>query len=267
VRAIILAAGEGTRLRPHTLERPKCLVEIGGVPLLHRQLAALEACGVEDVTLVTGYCATALAGVGYPTRHNPDYDHTNMVWSLMCAADLLDGSDDVLISYGDIVYEPRVLRALLACPDAFAICVDRRWRSLWELRMEDPLADAETLRLDDHGRVLEIGRTPRSFADIHAQYMGLIKLRADFAPKLVLSYRELGDPHLEVRADLARLDMTSFLQKLVERGHTLRAASVDSGWLEVDTTRDLATYEEMERAGTLASLYRSSAVPAWSRKA
>jgi hypothetical protein len=42
---------------------------------------------------------------------------------------------------------------------------------------------------------------------------------------------------------------------------------VDSGWLEVDTTHDLATYEEMERAGTLAALYRSSAVPAWSRKA
>ncbi len=261
MKAVILAAGEGTRLRPYTRDRPKCLVRLAGIPLLHRQLAVLESCGVGDITLVTGYRAAALAGLGYPTCHNPDYGRTNMVRSLMCADRLLDGAEDVLITYGDIVYEPRILRSLQACPDPIAICVDRKWRRLWELRMDDPLADAETLRLDARGSVLEIGRRPRCYAEIHAQYMGLTKVRADFALELVRLYRELAEESLEASTDLARLDMTSFLQQLVERGYCVRAVPVDAGWLEIDTVRDLVTYEEAERAGTLSALYRTSAAP------
>ena len=87
MRAVLLAAGEGSRLRPHTLERPKCLVELGGRSLLDHQLAVLRDREIHDVHIVTGYRSHQLEAYGYPTFHNPDFDKTNMVTSLMCAAD------------------------------------------------------------------------------------------------------------------------------------------------------------------------------------
>ena len=91
MRAVILAAGEGTRLRRSPLDRPKCLVELAGRPLLAWQIDALRARGVDDVTVVTGYRADQITRRDRRRVHNPRYDDTNMVASLMCARDAFDG--------------------------------------------------------------------------------------------------------------------------------------------------------------------------------
>ncbi len=251
MRAIILAAGEGTRLRPHTLDRPKCLVELGGATLLRHQLDALAAAGIDDVTIVTGYRAEMIDGLGLPTAHNPRYDRTNMVASLMCAARLLDGASDVLIAYADIVYECQVVEALAACRQPLATTVDLAWRRLWELRQEDPLIDAETLKLDAAGNIRELGKKPAGFDDVEGQYMGLIKVTRDFAPELVRHYRRLDPGVTYDGKDLDNLYMTSFLQHLIAHGSPLRAVLVEGGWLEVDSVEDLETYRRLHRKGRL----------------
>src|SRR3954465_14723962 len=151
MRAVILAAGEGTRLRPYTLDRPKCLVPLAGRPLLEWHTDALRKAGIDDITIVTGYRSELVDALGYPTVRNPRFDATNMVASLMCARALLDGSDDGIVSYGDLVFEARVAPALAdaarSSRASVAVTVDRRWKRLWDLRMADPLTDAETLRI------------------------------------------------------------------------------------------------------------------------
>ncbi len=256
MRAIVLAAGEGTRLRPYTLDRPKCLVELAGRPLLEYQLTALERSGVDDVTVVSGYRSEQIEALGRATLRNPRYASTNMVATLMCAADLLDGGDDVVVAYADIVYEPRVLEALLRCPAPFATTVDRSWRRLWSLRLEDPLADAETLKLDDAGHVVELGRKPRSYDEIEGQYMGLVKVAAELAPEIVRTYRGLDPRGPYDGKDRDNMYMTSFLQHLIDHGRPLYAALVDGGWLEVDTTQDLELYERLQAEGKLAEYWR-----------
>lgn len=251
MRAIILAAGEGTRLQPYTVDRPKCLVELAGKPLLAHQIASLESAGVTDITIVTGYRAAQIADWGYRTRHNPDYASSNMVASLMCAADVLEGSDDVLIAYADIVYETRILEALCACPAAIATTVDLAWLPLWKLRSEDPLSDAETLKLDAVGNILELGQKTDSYDDIEGQYMGLIKVRADKAQELVATYQQL-DPHrLYDGKDRLNLYMTSFLQYLIDHGQSICAVLVNGGWLEVDSASDLELFNRMYDDGSL----------------
>ena len=251
MRAIILAAGEGTRLRPYTLDRPKCLVPLAGRPLLEWQRDALRAAGIDDITVVTGYRADQIRALGCSTVQNDDFASTNMVASLMCAAHLLDGSDDVVICYGDLVYEPRLVRALCDRDAPVAITVDRQWRRLWDLRMADPLADAETLKLDANGHVIELGRKPVSYADIEGQYMGLIGIRRAIAPKLVDVYRALDPAGPYDGRDRANMYMTSFLQYLIDEVTPVAAVVVDGGWLEVDTIADLDTYEALHASGRL----------------
>lgn len=256
MRAIILAAGEGIRLRPHTLDRPKCLVSLAGRPLLTHQIEALTSAGIDRITIVTGHRADRVVALGYPTRHNPDYARTNMVASLMCAADLLDGRDDVLIAYGDVVYEPQVVEALWGCSEPIGVAVNTAWLKLWQFRMDDPLSDAETLKLDGEGNIIELGKRARSYDDVQGQYMGLVKVRADFALELVEIHRQLDPDQLYDSKDLPNMYMTSFLQHLIDLGIPVRAVPVDGGWLEVDSTTDLRVYDRLASEGRLDEFCR-----------
>lgn len=250
MRAIILAAGEGVRLRPHTIDRPKCLVPLAGRPLLTWQIGALGRAGIDDITVITGYRADMIVASGVHTIHNPRFHDTNMVTSLMCARDLLDGSDDVLICYGDLVYESRVVRMLAESLAPIAITVDRQWRRLWELRMADPLADAETLRVDrDH--VIELGRKPTNLEEIEGQYMGLIGVKSTFAPRLVMAYDALDPLGPYEDRDRDHMFMTSFLQHLIDHVTPVAAVFCEGGWLEVDTNEDLAIFEALFARGRL----------------
>lgn len=255
MKALILAAGQGTRLRPITDDRPKVLVELAGRTLLERQLCALRACGVQQVALVTGYRADRLEGLALPCFHNSAFAGTNMVASLFCAAGYLDASDDLLIAYGDIVYQPGIVRALQSNPDPVAVSADRNWRAYWELRMEDPRADAESFRVDDAGLVLDLGRPVRNLDEVQGQYMGLIKVRADRVPQLVEVYQAMDRTVLYDGKAFEQMYMTAFLRHLIALGWPLRAVPVDGGWLEVDTLEDLRLYESLHADNALGTLY------------
>ena len=102
-KAIILAAGQGTRLLPYTKDLPKCMVEICGKPLIEFQLEVLRSCGISDVNLVVGYESHKLESYGIPTYKNDNFDCTNMLYSLFCAEAAFQDDGDLIIAYGDIV--------------------------------------------------------------------------------------------------------------------------------------------------------------------
>lgn len=251
MKAVLLAAGEGKRLKSCGTNRPKCLIELGGKPLLTYQVEVLRAAGIGDLTLVTGYQRSYLEGLGFRTIPNPRYAETNMVASLLCAEPLLDGREDVVIAYADILYEPRVIEALCQCAAPLAITVNTDWRRLWKVRMENPLSDVETLKLDASGNIRELGRTPASYEEIEGQYMGLIKVRADTASRFVAHFRGLDPNRRYGGRPPIQMDMTSFLQSWIDAGNPLRAVPVAGGWLEVDTDSDLELYRRLFQEGRL----------------
>lgn len=256
---VVLCAGRGTRLEPLTAERPKCLVPLHGRPLLEWQLAAAREAGLTRVVLAGGYRAEALHGLqggpGPRVHVNPDWATSNMVETLFSVREAIEG--ELVLSYGDIVYRPEVLRALLAAPlDAgVAVVVDRDWRAYWAARFADPLADAETLRIDPAGRLLEIGQRPRSLDEVEAQYIGLTRW-SEPAWRAALALFEAA--RAGARANpwprAPRLwYVTDLLQTLVDEGQAPLAVQVPGGWLEVDTPRDLRLAEQVSapRGGLL----------------
>jgi choline kinase len=256
MKAIILAAGEGSRLTPHTQDRPKCLVEVAGQTLLETQLDVLRSVGIGDIVLVKGYLAQALDRIPARSYVNQDYAGTNMVWTLFTARAELTG--EVLITYGDIVYSPRVLRAVLDSPHAISVAVDQDWESYWRARCTDPLDDAETLKLSPDGRITEIGQPPESLADIQGQYIGLTKFSASGLAILI----EVFDRALQ-GGDLGgkppqRAFMTDLLQAIIARGHDVHPVFIRGEWVEVDTVGDLELPITRER---LTAIRESAAAP------
>jgi choline kinase len=131
------------------------------------------------------------------------------------------------------------------------VVVDRAWQRLWELRMEDPLADAETLRLDADGYLVELGRTPETVADIEGQYVGLVLVRAGAAAEWCDRYDALAPGGDYEGRDRDHMFMTAYLQLLIDAGVRIDAVGVDAGWLEVDTIDDLRAYDALRARGEL----------------
>ena len=213
------------------------MVEVAGRSLLAHQRVALEAAGMVETHLILGHGVDRV-------RNHPDaagldvwvktkYATTNMVATLLCAEDPLDGTSDLIIAYGDVVYEPRLVTALFEVDAEVVVVVDLGWRDYWASRMEDPLADAETLRMDDGGRLLEVGTQSQSYDDIEAQYIGLVRIRADAIPHFRAEAQRLT-------AENPGAFMTSLLQRLIDGGCDVRVAPVTNGWLEIDRPSDLA---------------------------
>lgn len=249
---IHLAAGEGTRLRPYTTAMPKPMVELGGMSLLERNVETLKAAGVTEQIAVTGHCADVIEAIDIQTVHNPIYDQTDMVYSLFCARDRFPTDRDLVISYGDIIYEQNIVDALLGCEQSLCVVVDREWRRLWELRFDDPLDDAETLRLNGNQRITEIGAPAQSYNEVEGQYIGLIKLRADRIETFADQYDALSGGGEGLERD--SVEMTHFIQSLIDGGWTVQGVPVDGGWLEVDTVNDFETYRSLHDEGSLQEI-------------
>lgn len=124
--ALILAAGTGSRLRPLTLDAPKCLTEVGGKPILGRQIDSLREQGIENLVMVTGfqddqirhYLDSHASGMQVDYVFNPRYATTNNIYSLWLARHTLDGPFMLLES--DLVFRTSMLDEMLQ-PDRIAV--------------------------------------------------------------------------------------------------------------------------------------------------
>ena len=235
MKALILAAGRGSRMADATTAKPKCLTRLGGRTLLDLQRSALRAGGVPDHGIVTGYLAEQLVQPSLTSFHNPHWQSTNMVQSLLCAEEWL-GKETCVVSYSDIFYPPETVRRLVAAPGDIVLAYDPNWLDLWQARFADPLSDAETFRLDPDGRLLDIGARSKSLAEIQGQYMGLLK----FTPA---GFAEVVKAVGCLPADRAqRLDMTSLLSHLIAADVPIHAVPTAPNWGEVDSPTDLQLY-------------------------
>lgn len=247
-KAILLAAGRGSRLGATTAEQPKCLVALEGHPLVHWQVAALRSAGIQDIALVTGYRRESLAPIcqhfGLHEFHNPDWSTTTQVSSLGCASTWLE-TGECLVSYSDIVYHPDLVRSLLRSDAPISLTCDERWHDLWSLRFENPLEDAENFRMDSSHRLLAIGGRASRIEDIQAQYMGLLKFRPE-------GWQAFWEKACAVKD--GRPDMTGLLAQLLHL--QIEAVPISGGWCEVDCNQDLEQYQAALAGGAFSHDWR-----------
>lgn len=252
MRAIILAAGRGSRLGVHTANRPKCLVPLAGRTLLDRQIAALREV-VDDIVVVRGYAAEHLAGPGVRYVDNHDYATRNTVDSLMKARALFEG--DCLVCYSDLVYETRLLRELIASTHAVGVAVDVDFEEYWVARYGSVAEDSESLRLNGD-LITRLGDPAPLRDDVDGRFVGL--LRFDAAGTQALT--DVYDAHAAY-ADgrqwysaktFHQAAMTDLLQATIDAGVRVSAVPVSRGWIEVDSEADHCIYEQWIAEGSMS---------------
>lgn len=241
MKAIILAAGRGSRLGELTAERPKCMCMLAGKTLLERCLESLMSAGFNraDMGIVTGYQRELFQEKGVTYFHNADWENTNMFVSLTAAAEWLEKEPCVVV-YSDIVFSANTVRLLENSTAPLALTYYTGFWELWDARMSDPMSDLETFRITDDGRyLLEIGKKPSCREEIQGQYMGLIR----FTPESWAWVQRTIDRPLP--KPVSKLDMTTLLEALLEDNHRIEVIPTDDLWLECDTRQDIETYERL----------------------
>jgi L-glutamine-phosphate cytidylyltransferase len=239
--AIILAAGSGSRLLPHTAHAPKCLTSVAGQPILRYQIAALRHCGIPDIVIVVGYksdCIRDFVDSSVTLVDNPDFAVTNSSYSLWLAREHM--SDGFIHLNSDLLFEPTLLRALLTSPAENAIVVDRCVR-----------AGSDMMKSRMQGsRILSMSKDPTD--DAAAEVIGPAKFGRAGAAWIV---RRLSQ--LEEESDRNRWAYSVF----GELASQMRLVGVDNPgcfWDEIDT---LADHEAAERRipASLVQLARQEA--------
>lgn len=255
MKTIILAAGQGTRLRPLTDDRPKCMVEVNGRSIIERQIDTMKLCGIkeEDITIICGYCNQVLqdkfADSNINFIVNQEFETTNMVCSLMCARELMESNEDVLISYGDIIYNEDVLKKILSAVDDASVIVDDGWYQYWSDRCENPLDDAETLMFDENSFLVEIGQKTDDLNKVQSQYIGLMRFKAEGLKHMLDIAAEAkrrsanGQELWRTTRNYNKMYMTDLLQGMIDEGNKLRAVHINRGWFEIDDLEDLKVVE------------------------
>ena len=237
MKAIILAAGRGSRMKSLTDERPKCLVELHGKALLDWQLESLRKAGISEIAIVTGYKRELLVNRELVEFHNMRWAETNMVSSLACAEEWLQ-TEPCIVSYSDIFYSPTAVRLLIRCLAPLAVTYDPNWLKLWTQRFGDPLLDAETFRLTPEHTLAEIGNKPRLVDEVQGQYMGLLR----FTPEGWMEVQRIRSNLTLEQCD--KIHMTGILQKVIDdKCFQIEAVPYLGEWGEIDSADDLNAYQ------------------------
>lgn len=243
MKAIIVAAGRGQRLLPETAEKPKCLLEcMAGRRVLDWTLSALNGAGICDIVLVSGF-SSELIRRGFPALryiHNPLWESTNILGSLMCAAHEMDGG--VIVSYSDIIYETETVRALIETEADVALIVDYDWRKRYLGRTEHPESEAEKI-ITTEGQISQIGKHLHA-DDANGEFIGLAYFSsraADMARQSYCDALRIGiDMPFYKAINLRMAYLTDMLTHLLISGLYVAPVPVRGYWAEIDTPQDLA---------------------------
>ena len=141
MNAIILAAGSGIRLGQHTQDIPKVLLDVNGKSILDRQISSLKKHGIDKIFVVTGYKKERHVRKDIEYFFNPKYSETDQLGSLMIAREKIFG--DVLIIFGDIIFDCNILRQVLASNDDMSIAIDLDWEKSYDERSDNPKSLAD----------------------------------------------------------------------------------------------------------------------------
>jgi choline kinase len=240
LRALILAAGRGSRLGFLTKEKPKAFVNFLGVSLLDRAINTLHRSKINDLAIVTGYKADAFNEYSLQKFHNKNWLNSNMVKSLFCADEWLQ--QDCIIVYSDIFFNEDIITKLVKSEANLSLAFDENWLAQWQIRFKNPLSDLETFKLNSNGDVIEIGTKANDLLEIQGQYMGIFKL----TPK---SWNEIKNFINTLPTEVfLKISLTELFDLMIRENKTvIKGISNSEFWGEIDSDNDLVNLENYWR--------------------
>ena len=239
-KALVIAAGLGSRLKKHTENLPKCMLDFGGKTLLQRQLDSYKKNGIKDISLIRGYKKEKINYKGIRYFENNDYENNNILNSIFYAEKVINGN--IIISYSDILFDPSVVRRTLNSDHDISVVVDIDWRGYYVGRKDHPISEAENVIFNSNNEVVKIGKINTENQEVHGEFIGMIKLSNRGTEIFKEHFHRLKKIYWNKPFQRAiifqKAYLTDFIQELVDIGIKVHCVIIESGWKEIDTVED-----------------------------
>ena len=247
MKAIIIAAGVGSRLGDLTKELPKPLVDVNGKSIIERQISSFRKAGVDEITIVTGYKKDKFIFKDIEYVFNPKYEEVEQAFSLMTARKQISG--DVIVSFGDIIFEDKIIEQILNTKNDIVIGVEPKWRESYEKRMNNPPTMSDFIAIKN-GKIIKLSRNLKEFDEdcVITEFSGLFKLSTKGSKIITEKYEFLEQNHsgkFHHAVSLKKAKIIDLLQELNENGVNMEAISLKGKWCEIDTQQDLEIAKKM----------------------
>jgi L-glutamine-phosphate cytidylyltransferase len=239
-KTLIIAAGLGSRLKDHTENIPKCMLDFGGKTLLQRQLSSYKKNGVNDISLIRGYKKNKINYKGIKYFDNNDYKDNNILNSIFYGEEVINGN--ILISYSDILFEPFVVKRAMESNHDISVIVDVDWRDYYIGRKDHPLSEAENVIFNSNNEVVKIGKIASEKEEVHGEFIGMIKLNHRGCEILKQNFHRVKKLYWNKPFQRAKIFqkayLTDMIQELVDIGIKVHCVIIERGWKEIDTVED-----------------------------
>ena len=236
--AIVLAASRGDELGELTEDKPKTMVAIRGVPILSHIVDAYNAVGIKNITVVRGYKKEAVNLPHLAYVDNDDFATTGELDSLLKALQVIGQHDhDLIISYGDVLFNSYIPQALLQEKDDFVIFVDSDWEEKTGYTRLGGFAEctAPNSRKAFNAQIhlTQLGKALPS-EKIHGVWMGFLKVSASGAKQLQALL-----PELLAYPGNHKAGMATLFQELLQKNHPIRVLYTVGHWLDINHLDDV----------------------------
>jgi phosphoenolpyruvate phosphomutase len=239
-KVLIVAAGLGSRLKDHTENLPKCMLDFGKKTLLERQLSAYRSCGIDNVSVIRGYKKNKINYKNLKYFDNKDYENNNVLNSIFYGEKIINGN--VIIAYSDILFESSVVQRLLNSDHDISVVVDIDWQGYYVDRKEHPIAEAENVIFNSNNEVVKIGKIATEKEEVHGEFIGMIKLTHRGSEIFKQNFHRVKKLYLNKPFQRAKTFQKSYLtdmiQELVDIGIKVHCVIIERGWKEIDTVED-----------------------------
>jgi len=246
MKAIIIAAGTGTRLGKNESKLPKALLEVNAQTILSRQIAILKKMGIEEIIVITGPYAEKFPSIDVTYVNDRDHDEHDILGSLIVAKDYIEG--DTVITYSDILFDAITLEQIIQQECDIGIAIDMDWKKAYEGRTLHPSTEAENVLLDDDKNILKVQKNIKSREENVGEFLGIIKLSSHGSKILTDKFEYLFANNLGTfhnNALLKKAYMTDFIQELVNSKINVTPIFISGKWCEIDTYQDLERAQKM----------------------
>jgi choline kinase/DNA-binding XRE family transcriptional regulator len=239
-KCLIVAAGLGSRLKGHTENNPKCMLDFGGKTLLQRQLSSYKDNNIENISVIRGYKKDKIKYKGIKYFDNNDYKNNNILNSIFYGEEAINGN--IIISYSDILFEPFVVKRAMESDHDISVIVDVDWRDYYIDRKDHPLSEAENVIFNSNNEVIKIGKIASDKEEVHGEFIGMIKLNHRGCEIFKQNFHRVKKIYWNKPFQRAKIFqkayLTDMIQELVDIGVKVHCVIIERGWKEIDTVED-----------------------------
>ena len=237
MKVIILAAGRGTRLGHHTKEIPKGLVDVNGKSIIERQIELFKKNDVTEIIIVRGYKKEKFCWNDVTFIDNEDFANNNQLASLVLAQNMVSGN--VLILFGDLIFEQTILDQILASSSDISIAVDLKWKERYDENRNNQFPALAEIENDKITRISENKSLARK--KLSGEFFGIMKLSSKGSKILtdVIEKTKHRKGKFHDSYSFAMGKIPDIIEEVIDLGFTIKPILVSGKWFEVDTILDL----------------------------